>query len=214
MKDYSKFIFDLDYTLLIPDWSKEDDYFKNYIVLSQQEEFFKQKQDIINRYEIEFPKYDTKTLSEYFKSHGFLVTEELIRGWMTYNGETIKDVIADGVVDLFSHLKEKNKQIIILTCWFSVTQISRLKRTGLYDYVDKIVSGDDAMKPSIESFLLAVENTPKEECLMIGDSIRTDKVGAENAGIDSYIIDKDHTIRNLLETILNSEQNNMSHVRR
>lgn len=28
MKDYKKYIFDLDYTLLIPDWSKEDDYFK------------------------------------------------------------------------------------------------------------------------------------------------------------------------------------------
>ena len=26
MKNYQKYIFDLDYTLLIPDWSKEDDY--------------------------------------------------------------------------------------------------------------------------------------------------------------------------------------------
>lgn len=28
MRDYKKYIFDLDYTLLIPDWSKEDDYLK------------------------------------------------------------------------------------------------------------------------------------------------------------------------------------------
>ena len=29
VKDYQKYIFDLDYTILIPDWSKEDEYLKN-----------------------------------------------------------------------------------------------------------------------------------------------------------------------------------------
>ena len=38
MKDYKKYIFDLDYTLLIPDWSKEDDYFRRTIPLEEQEE--------------------------------------------------------------------------------------------------------------------------------------------------------------------------------
>ena len=55
MKDYKKYIFDLDYTLLIPDWSKEDDYFRRTIPLEEQEEFFKQKQTILNKYELEFP---------------------------------------------------------------------------------------------------------------------------------------------------------------
>ena len=44
MKNYKKYIFDLDYTLLIPDWSKEDDFLKRNISLEEQEEFFKQKQ--------------------------------------------------------------------------------------------------------------------------------------------------------------------------
>ena len=35
MKDYKKYIFDLDYTLLIPDWSKEDDYLKKSIPLAR-----------------------------------------------------------------------------------------------------------------------------------------------------------------------------------
>ena len=51
MKNYKKYIFDIDYTILIPDWSKEDDYFKLYIPLEEQEEFFKCKQDILNKYE-------------------------------------------------------------------------------------------------------------------------------------------------------------------
>ena len=202
MKNYKKYIFDIDYTILIPDWSKEDDYFKKYILENEQEEFFKNKQGILNKYEQEFPKYNTKTLSEYFKSYGFTVSEDVINGWMNYNGETIKDEVVDGVVDLFEYLKENNKEIVILTNWFSGTQIPRLKRAGLFNYIDKIVAGEDAMKPGLESFELAIGGTNKEDCIMIGDSIRSDKVGADNAGIDSYIVDKEHTIRDLYNIMI------------
>lgn len=202
MKDYKKYIFDIDYTILIPDWSKEDDYFKKYILENEQEEFFKNKQGILNKYEQEFPRYNTKTLSDYFKSYGFTVSEDVINGWMNYNGETIKDEVVDGVVDLFEYLKENNKEIVILTNWFSGTQIPRLKRAGLFNYIDKIVAGEDAMKPGLESFELAINDTNKEDCIMIGDSIRSDKIGADNAGIDSYIVDKEHTIRDLYNIMI------------
>lgn len=208
MKDYKKYIFDIDYTILIPDWSKEDDYFKRHILESEQDEFFKNKQDILNRYEQEFPRYNTKTLSDYFKSNGFTVSEDVINGWMLHNSETIKDEIADGVTDLFKYLKEKGKDIVILTNWFSGTQIPRLKRAGLFDYIDKIVAGEDAMKPGLESFELAIGETAKEDCLMVGDSIRSDKNGAENAGIDCYIVDKEHSINDLLQMVRSKENEN------
>ena len=210
MKDYKKYIFDLDYTLLIPDWSKEDDYFRARIPLEEQEEFFKQKQDILNKYELEFTKYDFKTLSEYFKSYGFTVSEETIKGWMIYNGETIKDEVVDGVIELFKYLKENGKEIVILTSWFSGTQIPRLKRAGLYDYIDKIVAGEDAMKPDLESFELAIGDTDKEDCIMVGDSIKSDKAGAENAGIDCYIVDKEHSIRDLLQMIMSNKRRTLT----
>ena len=210
MKDYKKYIFDLDYTLLIPDWSKEDDYFRARIPLEEQEEFFKQKQDILNKYELEYPKYDFKTLSDYFKSYGFTVSEETIKGWMIYNGETIKDEVVDGVIELFKYLKENGKEIVILTSWFSGTQIPRLKRAGLYDYIDKIVAGEDAMKPDLESFELAIGDTDKEDCIMVGDSIKSDKAGAENAGIDCYIVDKEHSIRDLLQMIMSNKRRTLT----
>ncbi len=214
MKNYKKYIFDLDYTLLIPDWSKEDDFLKKSIPIEEQEEFFKQKQSILNKYELAFPKYDFKTLSAFFKSYGFTVSEDVINGWMIHNAETIKDVVADGVVELFDYLKENNKDIVILTSWFSGTQIPRLKRTGLYEYIDKIVAGEDAMKPCLESFELAIGDTNKEDCIMIGDSIKSDKAGAENAGIDCYIVDKEHSIRDLLQTIINNKGNTMHLVKK
>ena len=36
MKNYKKYIFDLDYTLLIPDWSREDEYFRKNIAIEEQ----------------------------------------------------------------------------------------------------------------------------------------------------------------------------------
>ena len=205
MKNYKKYIFDIDYTILIPDWSKEDDYFKLYIPLEEQEEFFKCKQDILNKYERDFPKYNTKTLSDYFGKYGFTVTEDVINGWMLYNGETIVDEVVDGTLALFEYLKENDKEIVILTNWFSGTQIPRLKRAGLLQYIDKIVAGENAMKPGLKSFELAIGETEKEDCIMIGDSIRSDKAGADNVGIDCYIVDKNHTIQNLYEVIRSNE---------
>lgn len=205
MKNYKKYIFDIDYTILIPDWSKEDDYFKLYIPLEEQEEFFKCKQDILNKYERDFPKYNTKTLSDYFGKYGFTVTEDVINGWMLYNGETIVDEVVDGTLALFEYLKENDKEIVILTNWFRGTQIPRLKRAGLLQYIDKIVAGENAMKPGLKSFELAIGETEKEDCIMIGDSIRSDKAGADNVGIDCYIVDKNHTIQDLYEVIRSNE---------
>ncbi|MDY4997402.1 MAG: HAD hydrolase-like protein [Bacilli bacterium] len=68
---------------------------------------------------------------------------------MIHNGEIISDIVVDGVIELFDYLKANHKEIVILTSWFSGTQISRLKRIGLYEYVDKIVAGEDAMKPNL-----------------------------------------------------------------
>ena len=206
MKSYKKIIFDLDYTLLIPDWSHEDDYLKERIPVEEQEEFFKQKQDILNAYELREPKYDFQTLSKAFKEKGFTVSEDTISGWMIHNGETIIDEVADGVIELFEYLKAKGVPIVILTSWFSGTQIPRLKRTGLYPYIEKIVAGEDAMKPDLESFMLAIGDTPKEDCLMVGDSMRSDKAGADRAGIDCYIVNKEHTLRDLYQMFCNQDE--------
>ena len=133
------------------------------------------------------------------------MTEDVINGWMLYNGKTIVDEVVEGTLELFKYLKENGKEIVILTSWFSGTQIPRLKRAGLLEYIDKIVAGENAMKPDLESFKLAIGETDKEDCIMIGDSIKSDKVGADNVGIDCYIVDKNHTIQDLYWIIRSNE---------
>lgn len=66
------------------------------------------------------------------------------------------------------------------------------------------------MKPDLESFELAIGDTDKEDCIMVGDSIKSDKAGAENAGIDCYIVDKEHSIRDLLQTIMSYKRKTLT----
>lgn len=73
-----KYIFDLDYTLLIPDWSKEDDFFKENVDSNEFEKLMEKKQKVLNEYENKFKKYDTKTLSDFYNQNGIDLSEELI----------------------------------------------------------------------------------------------------------------------------------------
>lgn len=202
-KDYKKFIFDLDHTLLIPDWSREDDYFRENIDLKEQEEFFKVKQHILDEYEWMFPKCEYNTLSDCFKEYGLHVSEDTLAEWMRYNWETIEDEVVDGAVDLLKYLKWKGKEIVILTNWFAATQKPRLERSGLISYIDKIVAGDDAMKPNLQSFNLAIWDVDRNDCIMIGDKLEIDGLGAKNAGIDYFILGN-FSIRNLFDIIRKS----------
>ena len=65
----------------------------------------------------------------------------------------------------------------------------RIKSTGLDKYLEKIYVSEwmGVSKPSPEFFDIVLEgvNEPKETCIVIGDSLTSDMLGAKNAGIDS-----------------------------
>ena len=206
MKKYKKIIFDMDYTIVIPDWSREDYYFKAIIPVDEQEEFFSKKQSIINNYTLEHDRYDISSLSESFRNNGFNLSEEVITGWLEYNGKTINDTVVDGVTDLFDYLKENNISIVVLTNGFSKTHLPRLERAGLSQYIDYVITGERAMKPALKAFELAMGDTPREDCLVVGDNDKSDILGAINAGIDYYKVDEEHTIIDLLNMMRDSNK--------
>ena len=49
MKNYKKYIFDLDYTLLIPDWSKEDDNNKEFVNIDSKIKTLRKRIDNIRK---------------------------------------------------------------------------------------------------------------------------------------------------------------------
>ncbi len=68
--------------------------------------------------------------------------------------------------------------------------MSRLERSGLLPYVQDVFVSEDAgaAKPDKRYFAYAFSRIPgfeKERALLIGDSLTSDMLGAQNAGIDS-----------------------------
>lgn len=203
MKDYDKYIFDLDYTLLIPNWSKEKKFFEDNLEPSILEDFLSKKELVIDKFYSEAKKYDVELLISCFKFYGFNISEELIHKWLVYQGENIIDTHPKGVQELFGYLKDNNKSIVVLTSWFRETQVPRLKKMGLYEYIDEVITGDDAIKPHLEAFLLAIGDTPKDKCIMIGNDQKDDIDGAKNAGIDSYFIKDENSLYEFYQKVRN-----------
>lgn len=84
--------------------------------------------------------------------------------------------------------------IVIATNGPSETQREKLKSSGLYDYVDFLITSEDAgiTKPH-EGFFTYLFKTceiksPKD-CIMIGDNPYTDIFGAKQAGMDTCLFD-------------------------
>jgi FMN phosphatase YigB (HAD superfamily) len=69
-----------------------------------------------------------------------------------------------------------------------------LRDAGLSDCFDVVVCGDDVehTKPSAEPFLLAAESLQVEpmRCLHLGDSLRDDVFGANDAGLSGIWINR------------------------
>jgi len=80
-----------------------------------------------------------------------------------------------------------NVKLIIATNGLSKVQNSRLKE--LHIYFDNVFISEEIgyIKPSQEFFtyMLKVINTSSKDCLMVGDSLRSDIIGAKNIGMDT-----------------------------
>jgi YjjG family noncanonical pyrimidine nucleotidase len=100
-------------------------------------------------------------------------------------------VLMDGALDFVKKLSGqiKNARIYIITNGAVVNAQGRLESTGLNQYI-KETFVSEAMaysKPAKEYFdiVLSKIDEPKENCIVIGDSLSSDMLGAKNAGLTS-----------------------------
>ena len=178
-----RFIWDLDGTILDGDFSKEEELFRANLSEDDFLKFKKNRWDLLNAYEKEYPKYDKKTLSK-FLSDGCntIISEELIDKWSDYM-ININESIHPGVIDVLDYLNSKGIENVIYSNWFQKTQEGRLKSLGLDSYFKEIIGGDLYMKPSKEGFLYACGPYKPSECVMVGDNYDKDILGAKKAGL-------------------------------
>jgi len=90
--------------------------------------------------------------------------------------------------EILDYLRETNYHLHLITNGFEKTQHSKLQHSGIAGYFEEVITseGSNSLKPHKEIFEYALQktNAEPEECIMIGDSIDVDILGAFNAGID------------------------------
>ncbi len=100
-------------------------------------------------------------------------------------------VLMDGALELVEKIKREipNSRIYIVTNGVTINAMGRIVSTGLDKFIDEVFVSEDmgVTKPSREYFDMVLDKTgePRESCIVIGDSLTSDMLGAKNAGMSS-----------------------------
>ena len=199
----NKYIFDLDGTLINGDYSKEKEYFKSILTTSDSEKFIPQISKLLEQYESKHKRYDINLLAEFLshKSH-VKITPNMIEGWIEIN-QDMDGTVIDGVVEVLEELKMRDKELVVLTNWFSKTQIERLKNSKLDIYFDEVYGGELFLKPNKNAYINACGYTPIELSIMIGDTYEKDYLGPKRIGLDSILYDPECKVSESKDVVKN-----------
>ncbi len=113
------------------------------------------------------------------------VNDEFIRA-MSVNG-----VLMEGALEFVQRVKRNipDARIYIASNGATVNAAGRIASTGLDRYIDGLFISEDmgVTKPAAEFFDICLKKIgePKESCIMIGDSLSSDMLGAKNASLTS-----------------------------
>jgi putative hydrolase of the HAD superfamily len=95
-------------------------------------------------------------------------------------------------IEILQYLVDKGYILHLLTNGFEKTQHSKLTYSGLKHFFKEIITSEssNSLKPNKEIFEFAFERCAalKNECIMIGDNIEVDIMGAMNVGIDQVYV--------------------------
>ena len=175
-----KIIFDLDNTLIM--W--KDEYLealKKTIKKYNINEDADYMNSLIDSYENYYDKYDKEKMLEHINKN---IKEKINIDFMNdfLNEIGFMSEPNEEVINTLEYLSKKY-ELVVLTNWFKEPQTNRLKNAKIDKYFKKVFGGEKNIKPDKQAFINAIENTPLEECIMIGDSYNIDIMGAYNAGI-------------------------------
>jgi putative hydrolase of the HAD superfamily len=122
-------------------------------------------------------------------------------------------------VPMLKELKKMGVKTAIITNLTVYTQLRKVERLGISEYIDLFVTSEEAGKnkphPAPFNFTLNKMNLRAKEAMMVGDRVDSDIEGANAAGIDSVLITKedvedfpegdprkpDHVIKNLMDLL-------------
>ncbi|MEW6358719.1 MAG: HAD family hydrolase [Planctomycetota bacterium] len=120
--------------------------------------------------------------------------DEAIRAWYGPFSDNLK--LLDETPPVLAALKAKGLKLGIIsnTIWPGRLIEDDLKKAGIRQFFDCVVASSDVgiRKPAGEIFGAALEklSLPAGECVFVGDSIKVDVVGAQQAGMKSVLVER------------------------
>ena len=160
----------------------------------------------------------TGRFEEFFDLYDIAYDESLVNDFnLFYQEELGKQVFFNDYAEEVLHKLGKDYKQYAVTNGSKVAQSGKLKNSGLDKVFDGVFISEDVGydKPSLEYFDLVFESigsNNKEEYILIGDSLTSDMLGSNNAGIrniwynpkdldNKANVKVDYTIKNLKEVI-------------
>lgn len=182
-------IFDLDGTLLTGSFDFEKEYFAS-LYGDNAIELVDNMGKYLDEYERTFPRYHHEWLSKYLSNKsGLDINEKVIDGWIDVMS-TVPDTMEDGLIETLEFLKRKDCSNAVLTNWYGMTQIPRLRKAGILHYFDNIYTGEFVLKPHEKAYMWAKGDFDIEDCMFIGDNLDKDYIGPRIYGFESILYDK------------------------
>lgn len=197
-----RIIFDLDNTLI--KWDDEENWNKVYNSLSNKYGITNQEltsvKGVLNNYELLANTFNKQMMQK-------MVNNALQKEYSVDFVETILKTFETCVPDEKNQQLEKTLsylgskyELVVLTNWYEEQQKIRLDKYGILKYFKNVYGADHfKIKPNKEAFKIAIGDKLEQECIMIGDSIKTDVLGAINAGLNAILYapnDVDDEVKN------------------
>lgn len=92
-------------------------------------------------------------------------------------------------IEVLTYLQEKGYPMHLITNGFEKTQHQKIKNSGIDHYFMHVITSEKAgiMKPhaAIFEYALDLTNSKADQCVMIGDTLEVDILGAKNMGMDT-----------------------------
>lgn len=191
-----KVIFDLDFTLM--DW--EDEYIfaitnaVNKLNLGYNDEKIKELDYVLTTYEDVYPMYEKEKFCDYLNEKcGTNLPYEFVDMLIEEQTKCYRE-FTQTEIDTLEYLSSKY-ELMVLSNWFTYTQKKRLENAGILKYFSKVSGGDEReLKPSLKAFDIVDK---KEECIMIGDSLKNDILPALEVGMQAIHITKNNAKKDL-----------------
>ncbi len=201
MKKYKHLFFDLDHTLwdyesnsrdtleeLFHHFELKRHHFSVAEFIEQFEKTNHKLWDLFNRGHIDKSYIRNKRFIQIFEAFGLSQEEVPITLSDQYLAQCpLKTKVIPHSFETLHYLSG-NYQLHILTNGFSTIQKTKLEAAKLAPFFDLIIHAESTKfkKPQVEIFNFAVNqtNAAKHECIMIGDNLKTDILGARNAVMD------------------------------